>query len=88
MDDMGDGPSRGCLLGAAICCFFLGRRDRGRRPVAGVAVMGAHLLAGLLLGLAFVCFVIPALVALSGPDHDSHGRVSPGWMRRDREGRQ
>lgn len=21
MDDMGDGPSPGCLLGAAICCF-------------------------------------------------------------------
>ena len=22
MEDMGDGPSRGCLLGLAMCCFF------------------------------------------------------------------
>lgn len=44
--------------------------------------MGAHLLAGVLLGLAFACLVIPALVALSGPDRDE-GRVSEGWRRRN-----
>lgn len=49
--------------------------------------MAYHLLAGLLLGLSFVCVVLPALAALSGPDRED-GRVSPGWMRRDREGRQ
>ena len=49
--------------------------------------MAAHLIAGVLLGLAFACLVIPALVALSGPDPEM-GRVSPGWIRRDREGRQ
>ena len=48
--------------------------------------MTAHLIAGLLLGLAFACLVIPALVALSGPD-EQEGSVSEGWMRRDREGR-
>ena len=49
--------------------------------------MIAHLIVGLLLGLSFVCLVIPALVALSGPDRED-GRVSEGWRRRDREGRQ
>ena len=44
--------------------------------------MTAHLIAGLLLGLAFVCLVVPALVALSGPD-EQEGSVSEGWRRRN-----
>lgn len=48
--------------------------------------MTAHLIAGVLLGLSFACFVIPALVALSGPDRDE-GSVSEGWRRRNGEGR-
>ena len=46
----------------------------------------AHLIAGVLLGLSFACFVLPALVALSGPD-EPQGSVSEGWLRRDKEGR-
>lgn len=48
--------------------------------------MELHLLAGVLLGLAAACLVLPALHALAGPD-DEQGRVSPGWLRRHREGR-
>lgn len=48
--------------------------------------MTAHLIAGLLLGLSFALIVLPALVALSGPDREE-GSVSEGWMRRDREGK-
>ena len=48
--------------------------------------MTAHLIAGLLLGLAAACIILPALVALSGPD-EQEGSVSEGWMRRDKEGR-
>ena len=48
--------------------------------------MTEHLIAGLLLGLSFACFVVPALVALSGPD-EPDGSVSEGWIRRDKEGR-
>jgi hypothetical protein len=43
--------------------------------------MTAHLIAGVLLGLAFCCVVLPALCALSGPD-EPDGRLTPGWMRR------
>ena len=32
--------------------------------------MTAHLVAGVLLGLAFACLIIPALCALAGPDED------------------
>lgn len=42
-----------------------------------------HLLAGVLLGLAFCCVVLPALCALGGPDRED-GRVTPGWSRRER----
>ena len=42
----------------------------------------AHLIAGVLLGLAFACLVIPALLALAGPDRED-GRVSEGWRRRN-----
>lgn len=48
--------------------------------------MTAHLIAGLLLGLAAACIILPALVALSGPD-EPQGSVSEGWLRRDKEGR-
>lgn len=48
--------------------------------------MTAHLIAGLLLGLAAACIILPALVALSGPD-EPEGTVSEGWMRREKEGR-
>lgn len=48
--------------------------------------MSAVLVVGLLLGLAFACLVLPAFVALAGPDEEQ-GRVSPGWLRRHREGR-
>ena len=41
-----------------------------------------HLVAGVLLGLAFACVVLPALIALAGPDEDDEGHVSEGWMRR------
>lgn len=44
--------------------------------------MTEHLLAGLLLGLSFACLVLPALVALSGPD-EQEGSVSEGWRRRN-----
>lgn len=44
--------------------------------------MTAHLIAGLLLGLSFACIVVPALVALSGPD-EPDGSVSEGWRRRN-----
>lgn len=44
--------------------------------------MTAHLIAGLLLGLAAVLVVVPALVALSGPD-EQEGSVSEGWRRRN-----
>ena len=43
-----------------------------------------HIVAGVLLGLAFVCIVLPALVALAGPDEPDEGRVSEGWVRRHR----
>ena len=46
--------------------------------------MTAHLIAGLLLGLSFACLVLPALVALSGPDREE-GSVSEGWLQRDKE---
>lgn len=55
------------------------------RRVAGQAVT-AHPIAGVLLGLSFACFVLPALVALSGPDREE-GSVSEGRLRRDKEGR-
>lgn len=42
----------------------------------------AHLLAGVLLGLAFCCVILPALCALGGPDRKD-GQVTPGW-RKDR----
>jgi hypothetical protein len=32
--------------------------------------MAEHLAAGILLGLAFCCLVLPALCALAGPDED------------------
>lgn len=48
--------------------------------------MTAHLIAGLLLGLSFACFVLPDLVALSGPDREESS-VSEGRLRRDKEGR-
>ena len=48
--------------------------------------MTAHLIAGVLLGLAAACIILPALVALSGPD-EPEGRLSEGWMRRDKAGR-
>jgi len=32
--------------------------------------MAEHLAAGILLGLAFACIIIPALTALGGPDED------------------
>lgn len=48
--------------------------------------MIAHLMAGILLGLAFACIVLPALIALSGPDEDE-GKVSPGWLRDQRRER-
>ena len=44
--------------------------------------MTAHLIAGLLLGLAAACIILPALVALSGPD-EQEGTVSEGWRRRN-----
>ena len=49
--------------------------------------MTAHLIAGVLLGLSFACLVLPALVALSGPD-EQDGSVSEGWRRRNGEGQQ
>jgi hypothetical protein len=48
--------------------------------------MTAHLVAGVLLGLAFACWVIPAFVALAGPDPEL-GRISEGWRRRHEEGK-
>ena len=44
--------------------------------------MTEHLIAGLLLGLSFACVVLPALIALSGPDRED-GSVSEGWRRRN-----
>jgi hypothetical protein len=35
-----------------------------------VAVVVEHLIAGILLGLAFACVVLPALCALAGPDEE------------------
>ena len=57
-------------------------------PPRGVEAppMTAHLIAGLLLGLSFACLVLPALVALSGPDREE-GSVSEGWLQRDKAGR-
>jgi hypothetical protein len=46
----------------------------------------AHLIAGVLLGLGFACWVIPALVALAGPDPEQ-GQISEGWRRRHEEGK-
>jgi hypothetical protein len=46
----------------------------------------AHLIAGLLLGLAFACLVLPAFHALAGPDVPQ-GRVTPGWRRRHEAGK-
>ena len=51
-----------------------------------MAPVVAHLIAGVLLGLAFVAFVLPAFIALSGPDQDEE-RVSPDWLRRDKGSR-
>jgi len=48
--------------------------------------MTSHLVAGLLLGLGFACWVIPALVALAGPDPEQ-GEVTPGWRRRHEDGK-
>jgi len=48
--------------------------------------MTAHLIAGLLLGLAFACIVLPALHALAGPDGDE-GQISEGWRRRHEAGK-
>lgn len=41
-----------------------------------------HLVAGILLGLAFACVVLPAFLALAGPDEDDPGRVTEGTRRR------
>ena len=42
---------------------------------------------GALLLLAGLLWAWPAIHALLGPDEDDPGRVSDGWLRRDREGR-
>ena len=73
-------PSRWLFVVSGFLLFLLGRRRGCVVPVV------AHLVAGVLLGLAFACFVLPAFIALAGPDQDE-GCVSPGWLRRHREGR-
>jgi hypothetical protein len=50
--------------GAGLLLLLLGWRDRAD---LGLAVV-EHLVAGILLGLAFACVILPALCALAGPD--------------------
>ena len=39
---------------------------------------------GALLLLAFLLWALPAVLALIGPDDELEGRVSQGWVRRQR----
>lgn len=42
---------------------------------------------GVLLLLAGLLWALPAVLLLAGSDDPDEGSVSPGWLRRDREGR-